>query len=471
MSIQEQINMLKLNGKKFTIENFNQLILYISQNNIINIEYTSNIVNNYIVFKDLLNYFNEQETSIFSKPLFSKLNTILDAYDLTYQEDTEAIRDCKNYLVSKNDILKEGIIDFMIKHSKLSKNKMKYFQLCLNNLCNFNDNDNNNKINKMIDFSKTNIYNIISILPNIVINKIDYSNINIPKHWMLSEKHINDIKEIIKTYYANLSSLYGDSQIDSVLMKIQEICKDIIKIVDKIYYQVNIIKNYKEYYFALDEKILTQLMLYFYYTIFNEYINLAKNIELLDSSILKSGDGDTGILAEEEPDETLDIISGEQKLLATKIADIIALFMEIVCSNKEIIDTSYDNVMEKVSRSKEKEKTQITDYLKHLTDEEREIENIFKNSKLERWNVGLQKGLTQYVKETYDDEREKLETQAILEKKLGINDLVTNMNKDIYMLDLISEDAIEAEENFEQFDISHIPDDDDYGEQDGDEDY
>ena len=471
MSLEEQINILKLNGRKFTIENFNQLILYISQNNIINIEYTSNIVNNYIIFKDLLIYFSEQSSSLLSKDLLIKLNNILDSYDLTYQEDSEEIRDCKNYLVRQNDILKQTILDFMNKYSKLNKSKIKYFEECINNLCNFSDNNKNNKINKMINFSKRNIYNLISILPNIVINQIDYNNINIPKHWMLSEKHVNDIKQIIKNYYSNLSILYGDSQINMVLSKIQELCKDILKIVDKIYYQVNIIRNYKEYYFALDEKIITQLMLYFYYTILNQYINLAKNVEILDSTILKSKDEDIGIMAEEELSETLDIISGEQKLLATKIADIISEFIDIICSNKEIIDISYDNVMEKVLRSKEKEKTQITDYLKHLTDEEREIENIFKNSKLERWNVGLQKGLTQYVKETYDDEREKLEQQAILEEKLGINDLVTNMNKDIYMLDLIAEKSIEDQENLEQYNIAHIPDDDDYGERDGDEDF
>ena len=74
--------------------------------------------------------------------------------------------------------------------------------------------------------------------------------------------------------------------------------------------------------------------------------------------------------------------------------------------------------MEKVLRSKEKEKTQITDYLKYMTDEEREIENLFKNNKLERWNKGLQKGLTQYVQETYDEERELAEQELIKERKL-----------------------------------------------------
>ena len=29
-----------------------------------------------------------------------------------------------------------------------------------------------------------------------------------------------------------------------------------------------------------------------------------------------------------------------------------------------------------------------------------------KNKKLEKWNEGMQKGITQYVKENYDEERE-----------------------------------------------------------------
>ena len=44
-----------------------------------------------------------------------------------------------------------------------------------------------------------------------------------------------------------------------------------------------------------------------------------------------------------------------------------------------------------------------------MTKEQREVENIFKNHRLERWNKGLQKGLTQYDRDTYDDERAQRE--------------------------------------------------------------
>jgi len=62
--------------------------------------------------------------------------------------------------------------------------------------------------------------------------------------------------------------------------------------------------------------------------------------------------------------------------------------------------------MERIHRAKEKEKDIITTYLKDLTDEEREVENLFKNSRLGKWSKGLQKGLRVYQKDTYDEERD-----------------------------------------------------------------
>ena len=113
----------------------------------------------------------------------------------------------------------------------------------------------------------------------------------------------------------------------------------------------------------------------------------------------------------------------------------------------------------------------ITDYLKAMTDEEREIENIFKNQKLERWSKGLQKGFRTYEGKTYDQERTAMEKQAILEKKMGENNLVTEMNKDVFMMDMLESEAVAAEIEAEEYSMSHLPEDDDYGDRDGDEGY
>lgn len=118
--------------------------------------------------------------------------------------------------------------------------------------------------------------------------------------------------------------------------------------------------------------------------------------------------------------------------------------------------------------NKEKEKDIITTYLKDLTDEEREVENLFKNSRLGKWSKGLQKGLRVYQKDTYDEERDELESQTLIDLKLGNNDLVTNMNRNIYAMDAIEEQALQEKIEKEELNMGLMGDDDDY-EGDGDE--
>ena len=133
----------------------------------------------------------------------------------------------------------------------------------------------------------------------------------------------------------------------------------------------------------------------------------------------------------------------------------------IMNNHNKLLNLNYKKVKEKVLISKEKEKDLITDYLKNLTDEERELENLFKNNKLEKWSKGLQKGITQYVKENYDEEREAMEKQALKEKMLNKKNEVTDMNKEIYMMDLEEQMANDEEMNNEANNLEDVPDDDD----------
>lgn len=131
-------------------------------------------------------------------------------------------------------------------------------------------------------------------------------------------------------------------------------------------------------------------------------------------------------------------------------------------NHSTLISNTYKKIKEKISYSVEKEKNSITDHLKNLTDEEREVNNIFKTGKLESWGAGLQKGLTKYVKDNYDEERIKMENQAIKERKLNQTDNVTDMNREIYKLDLEDEERREADIEDEENDMGNIPDDDDF---------
>jgi hypothetical protein len=90
--------------------------------------------------------------------------------------------------------------------------------------------------------------------------------------------------------------------------------------------------------------------------------------------------------------------------------------------------------------------------------EERQIEDQFKRYKMGRWNVGLQKGLVQYDKKTYD--RETAATGA--EGEL--------MNVDADQLAQMENAEADAAEDNEATDISQLGEDyqdgDYYGEDD-----
>jgi len=146
-------------------------------------------------------------------------------------------------------------------------------------------------------------------------------------------------------------------------------------------------------------------------------------------------------------------------------------YVELLHRDKKIIGLTYNDVIEKVTKAKEKEKTTILDRISLLSDEEKELDGIFKNHKMGEWDKGLQKGLRVYQQETYDKEREEMERMARVETELGKNDMVTAMNKDIYQLDVIDNHMEDERIEAEEYGMDDMVDDDDYGDMDGDEAY
>jgi hypothetical protein len=102
-----------------------------------------------------------------------------------------------------------------------------------------------------------------------------------------------------------------------------------------------------------------------------------------------------------------------------------------------------------------------------MTKEQREVENLFKNHRLERWNKGLQKGLTQYVSKTYDEEREQREKNEVLENRLMERVLLgeaTIANQEIDMMEEQEREIVEQRINSDVYSLNDLPEDDEYGE-------
>jgi hypothetical protein len=92
-----------------------------------------------------------------------------------------------------------------------------------------------------------------------------------------------------------------------------------------------------------------------------------------------------------------------------------------------------------------------------MDSEERRVEDLKKNYRLGRWNVGLQKGLVKYDKETYDREREDfLKRMAGLDVEERVED---NQLREVEDLIRDAEMDADADGDAEAFDIGDLGED------------
>ena len=122
--------------------------------------------------------------------------------------------------------------------------------------------------------------------------------------------------------------------------------------------------------------------------------------------------------------------------------------------------------MEQVLRSKETEKNEITTRLADMDQDQRNVNNELKRNKLNEWNKGLQKGLTEYVADDYEkaeplqlEEYDFQDKYFMADSDMFLNVEMAKANKDnVFNLELPSE----------AYDLSSMHEDDDFGEGDGD---
>ena len=438
--IQDIIESLKTQGKIYNKSSLNDLLNIINKRNILTHNINYPIINNIESLRITINsYIESHIESNIDEKLFEKLNSLLDTFDINNTHEKE-LDNIKNFLAKSNIQMKNSLIDFIRRIPTVTKIMIANIEKWLKFDINVND----------TSFYINYLNNLLNIFPNIVLNKQTEFK-QIPKHWQLSDLHNKDILNILEKYYKNLNNLPIVPGLELVFKLIKNKSSIFLKIIKLAKYigpiKISNLGGDKYIPSIFDEEFITYFYTYIYYSVFTELINITRNEEF----ILEIGEYDEYI----------------EKDINNTIMTYFYEFLNIMNNHSNLINNTYKKIKEKISYAKEKEKDQITQYLKDLTDEEREVENVFKNNKLESWSAGLQKGMTQYVASNYDDERMKLQKQALKEHKLNQNNNVTEMNKEIYILDLEEEERNEKEIEDDEYNMGDIPDDDDF---DGDSD-
>jgi len=155
------------------------------------------------------------------------------------------------------------------------------------------------------------------------------------------------------------------------------------------------------------------------------------------------------------------VLSSNKFLLKQKTAELLISFIEILRTEKEIINISYEDIQDRVFKLREKEKDMVTDRLKAMTDEQRDVDTILKISKQGPiYSKALEKGLTVFDQSFYDKEQEMRDELEMAERKIrNKNKNINDENIDILIDDYLEEQSVNREINMDAFDISNLNED------------
>jgi hypothetical protein len=164
----------------------------------------------------------------------------------------------------------------------------------------------------------------------------------------------------------------------------------------------------------------------------------------------------------------MDTLMGDKKALGQRVSELLVAYLRMAEKDKAAINFNLANIKEKLTRVKDKEKDGVVERIGAMSVGERQLENLMKTHKMGIWSRGTsQTGVVIYDQDYYDEERDEMEKIAQKERQLGRRDYVTDMNREIYVMEALEADRSAAEIEAHELDMSSgIPEDDDAGEDD-----
>jgi hypothetical protein len=489
-TIETKIKVMKEEGKIYSLEMFKQLLNIINRENIVSFNYDSTSLSSKAILEKTLQDFDDNDSDV-NPILREKLSNLLQTFENVFEDQTAEMKDIRNFLLRANAVMKENISQYLKKFASFKSTEERNINEFLNTFIEFKNIDKSSLLSSSdetaiytINYLKIIIRQLCIDFPNIIMNEIKHEESNIPKHWGFSQVHNSDIKKFIESTYENLKG-HKTPTIVNVLMKLQDRVKDILTLVNNTPFMSSYKIKSTQYTSIFNAKISKELYTFYLFSALESYIELQNvKIDTLDTQqqTLFEISEQTGLDAYETTpshlnietnttnDDAFDLIEGMRFDLNKSIANMLTSFIKIFMKHKKMINYNKENIYDLVLRVNEYEKETKRRYLKSLTTEERKVDGELRKAKMGQWAVGLEEGVTKYNPDFYDKERKQMEKEALLDIQLGYNTQVTELNRDILSYKTMLEEEVEEELNEEAYDMSGLPDDDDYGDdRDGDE--
>jgi hypothetical protein len=484
-SIERIIQKLKDDGRNYTNQQFLRLIQVIGRENIVKINLDKPEFSSISKLLNLIDSIDSENDDVIESSLRGLIKSVFDTFDIASEESTKEIKDLNNYLIRGIESMKDEIIEFIDKNSgsNLTNRTIKKAKEFILNFSKWSTDESthnddikisNEKMYNIINFYKKFIENFAKIFPNIILNKVDHNHLLIPNYLGFSLNHSNKLKKNYKEYYEKLHSFYGNPILLNILTTIQNTTKNIVKMSDNTPSFSNIKIGEVILKPVFDERTSRFLFEYYLLRVIINYIELSDNEEMIVTEVpheehitdlfsveyLEERDTRIDLSMSSRTTTDIRILSGNKKELRQKTTQLLISYIEIMNSAKDTTDISYEDIQDRVFKLREKEKDRVTDSLKRLTDEGREIDTILKINKLNQYSKGLQKGLTVLDKDFYDEEQEFRDEMAKAEKIIRKKHLnATDDEVDQLIEDYREEQDVVNEIDDEVNDMSYMNDD------------
>jgi hypothetical protein len=485
-SIERIIQKLKEDGRSFKKEQFLRLLQIIGKNNIINVSLHKYDTSTLTKLTKILEEIDDtDDDEVFEKSLRTLILKSLDSYEFASTEYTKEVRELNNFLSKHIDDMKAEIVDFVRKNSgnKISKRTIEKMSSSVRKLFEWSaDSSERNKYSKIskdvlyqsTQFYKNFIHNFVRIFPNIILNNVNYDDIFIPNYFKFSSTHSNKLKKYISKYYEGFKPFYKMTSLSPILIQIQRSCKNLLLVAENtpsftsVQYGEETIKP------VFDERTSRFLFEYYLLRVLINYIELSEDEAMLALSRTNQDSeielNDVFTVEHTEDVETRTDLSttyhsrkdkylfnGNQKELKQNVSELLICFINIMYDEKETTDVSYEEIQDRVFKLREKEKDLVTDRLKRMTDEERNADTILKINKLGMYSKGMEKGLTTFDKDFYDEEREFRDEMATAERNIRKkNNAANDDNMDILLGEYVEESSSAKYIDDEANDMSYI---------------
>jgi hypothetical protein len=431
-SMIDKIEFMKMNGKQYLPENLEQLMTIIRNQHRVDIDPPRNF-SQVDAMRDLLEYYVQTDSPViegaFRRHLFSVINHFNPMKMV--EEPRPELDTLKNYLAKANERMYYTIVDFMDRYGNLEDAKFSALQDWL--MSPGTPKSASSLVNKALLYKTTQnvknmIYNMSRLYPQMILQQKIYN--RIPDHWDLADVHVRDLEHKLDKYWGELQPFFGDTVLSELLQDVVRRLNDLCLFVRELPVYSPIAKGDRLFHSLFDVEATYLMFMYLLYSGFYEYIVATENSDIINTDRVVSknmrkkniktnkdvAESVTAIISDLEEDEeeaqqnleeiNLEIIAPNE--LKTRVAQVLMAVITIEQENQDVFLT-YEEISKKIGFSKKEEKKRITDYLGSLQDDERKIEDKFKQYKMGRWNAGMQRGLVHYDKQTYQRERAEMD--------------------------------------------------------------